>query len=56
MHHYILLVINHPRIKFLRDRIIGAPKKFIKWPCPLFRAKLTPHVIKGQIHLVRQSL
>ncbi len=43
-------------IHFLRYKIIGAPKNFKKFPVLYLDQKLTIHVIKGQIKLVRQSL
>ncbi len=46
------------KVHFLHYKIIGAPKKFNNWPRPLFRPRLelTMHVLKSQIHHVRQSL
>jgi hypothetical protein len=37
-------------------KIIGAPKKFKKWPVLYLGLKLTIHVVKGQIHIMRKSL
>jgi hypothetical protein len=43
---------------FLRYKFIGVPKILKKWPRPpvYLGLKLTIHVIKIQVHLVRQSL
>jgi hypothetical protein len=40
----------------LRYKIIGTPKNVKNGPVLYFGLKLTMHVIKSQIHLVRQSL
>ncbi len=57
LHSLSSLFFLHPKGQLARKfMIIGAPYKFKKWTNPLFRPKLAIHVIKSQIHLVRQSL
>jgi len=52
-----LTLIARNTVHILRYKIIGAPKKFRKMPRTLFRPRTNHmHVIKTQIHLMRQSL
>ncbi len=47
--------INRDKYTFCVIKSLGAPKKFKNWPRPLFMPReLTMHVLKNQIHLLRQ--
>jgi hypothetical protein len=51
-----VLHIGQQDLVFLQYKITGAPKKYKNGPVLYLGLKLTIHVIKSKIHLVRQSL